>query len=459
MSDDRPLDPAETRLHRAACEGCAESRLLMSRRSMLGVTAGLFSWAFMPRYAEAASAGGDPRLLVVVLRGGMDGISTVVPFGDPHYVSMRGDIAIPAASTIRLNSFFGLHPALASFGNHYKAGDAAVVHATCTPLRNRSHFDAQDNLENGLPGLASNPTGWLNRLLTALPAGAPIKSKGAIQIGDAPLILRGPALVLGWSPTWFTHVKDPTLYLVRTLYRENDPKLLSVLEQGLRADRLAERSDVDDGDISSLRKGFRGAARLVGAADGPRIAVLSVGGWDTHSDQGGVTGAMAGVLGELDRGIQDFRTTIGSAWSQTVIVMVTEFGRTVRANGDDGTDHGVGTVALLAGGAVNGGKVFGDWPGLAPAKLYEGSDLKPTTDIRSVFKGVLRDHLGVPSTLLNSTIFPASQSAPPMPNLVKSSAASAAAMSVTDFAPAPLRSEPAIARYRRGARVSVEHPT
>jgi uncharacterized protein (DUF1501 family) len=387
----------------------------------------------------------------------MDGISTVVPFGDPHYVSMRGGIAIPTASTIKLNSFFGLHPALKNFGTFYKAGDAAVVHATCTPLRNRSHFDGQDNLENGLPGLASNATGWLNRLLTALPAGAPIKSKGAIQIGDAPLILRGPALVLGWSPTWFTHVEDPTLYLVRTLYRENDPKLLSALDQGLKADRLAERNTGNDGDISTLRKGFRGAARLVGASDGPRIAVLSVGGWDTHSDQGGTTGALAGVLGELDTGLQDFKTTIGSVWSQTGVLCVTEFGRTVRVNGDDGTDHGVGTVALLAGGAVNGGKVFGDWPGLAPAKLYEGSDLKPTTDIRSIFKGVLRDHLGVPTTLLNSTIFPGSQIAPPMPNLVASGAAAAtAAETMAGYSPAPLREEPPIARYRRGVRVTRE---
>ena len=456
MHDDQPLDPGAEKVHRAACEGCAESRLLMSRRSMLGVTAGLFSWAFMPRFAEAASAGHDPRLLVVVLRGGMDGISTVVPFGDPHYVSMRGGIAIPAASTIKLNSFFGLHPALASFGNFYKAKQAAVVHATCVPLHSRSHFDGQDNLENGLPGLAANSTGWLNRLLTALPAGAPIKSKGAIQIGDAPLILRGPAPVLGWSPTWFTHVEDPTLYLVRTLYRENDPQLLSVLDRGLRADRLAERNTADDGNISSLRKGFRGAARLVGASDGPRIAVLSVGGWDTHSDQGGTTGQLAEDIRELDRGLQDFKTTIGSAWSQTVVLCVTEFGRTVHVNGDSGTDHGVGTVALLAGGAVNGGKVFGDWPGLAPAKLYEGSDLTPTTDIRSIFKGVLRDHLGVPLTLLNSSIFPQSQSAPPMPNLVKSGTTAAMAESLAEYSPAPLREEPPIARYRRGQRVTRE---
>jgi uncharacterized protein (DUF1501 family) len=454
MPDDPTLSAAERRLRHAACEGCAESRLLMSRRAMLGVTAGLFSWAFMPRFAEAASAGGDPRLLIVVLRGGMDGINTVVPFGDSHYVSMRGDIAIPRASTIRLDSFFGLHPALKNFGDLYKADEAAVVHAACVPLHNRSHFDTQDNLENGLPDLAANATGWLNRLLTTLPAGSPIRSGGAIQIGDAPLIMRGPAPVLGWSPTWFTQVDNPILYMIRTLYRDRDPALLRILEHGLKADRLAERVDEDDGQISTLRKGFRGAGRLVAASDGPRIAVLSVGGFDTHSGQGAADGMLADVLGELDAGIGDFRTAVGAAWGQTVMVLATEFGRTVRVNGDDGTDHGVGTAVLLAGGAVNGGKVFGDWPGLAPNRLYENSDLRPTTDLRAVFKGVLKDHLGVPGTLLNSTIFPESAGVAPMRNLVKAGAPGASGAQIAGLSAAKLHSEPPIARYRKGLRVS-----
>lgn len=458
MSDDQAgAAAADAMLHRAACAGCAESRLLLSRRAVLGgMTASLFSSAFMPRFAEAAAAS-DPRLLIVVLRGGMDGISTVVPFGDPYYVSMRGGIAIPAASTIKLNNFFGLHPAMPAFGALYRAKQAAVVHATCVPLRNRSHFDTQDNLENGLPGLAANTTGWLNRLLTALPVSSPIKSKGAIQIGDAPLILRGPAPVLGWSPTWFDHVDNPILYMVRTLYRERDPLLLSVLDRGLKADRLAESTGTNNDNISTLRKGFRGAGRLLAAADGPRIAVLSVDGFDTHSDQGTTTGMLAGVLGELDTALTDFKTAVGTLWSQTVVVMATEFGRCVRVNGDDGTDHGVGTVALLTGGAVNGGRIFGDWPGLAPANLYEATDLKPTTDLRAVFKGVLRDHIGVPLTLLNSTIFPQSSAVLPMPNLVATSTAAPAGelAALSAFSPASVRSEPAIARYRKGLRVSL----
>lgn len=456
MTDEAPPSPADIRLACAAAEGCAESRLLMTRRAMLGMTIGLYSWAFVPRYAEAATeAAADPRLLIVVLRGGMDGLSTVVPVGDRHYVSMRGDIAIPKSSTIKLDSLFGLHPALKNFGQIYRSGDAAVVHATCVPLRNRSHFDTQDNLENGQPGLVSNSTGWLNRMLSALPKGRPIVSKGAIQIGGAPLILRGPAPVLGWSPASYEHLRDPILYMVRTLYRERDPEMLDVLERGIKADRLAEGVDKDDGAISSLRKAFRGAARLVASPAGPRIAVLSVGGWDTHSDQGAATGVFANVLGELDLGIADFKRECGRAWNQTVMVLATEFGRTVRVNGDRGTDHGVGTVALLAGGAVNGKRVFGDWPGLAPARLFENSDLRATTDLRAVFKGILRDHIGVPLNMLNRTIFPESAAVAPMKNLIRG--ARAAADAAVESAPwVSPREEPAIARYRRGERAALE---
>jgi uncharacterized protein (DUF1501 family) len=417
VSHDHPIDPRQERLQRAACEGCAESRLLLSRRAMLGVTAGLFSWAYMPDFAEAAT--NEARLVVVVLRGGMDGLTAVAPIGDPLYESTRGPLALPAASTLPLDGFFGLHPSLANFGRYYAEGDAAVVHAVCTPFFNRSHFDGQDNLENGLPGLAVNSTGWLNRLLAALPAGNPIRAKGAIEVGRSPLILRGPEPVLGWSPWAFAHLDNPILYLVRSLYRENDPQLLDFLDRGLKADQLAEGLDIDAGTESILVKGFRGAGRLVAASNGPRIAVLSVDGWDTHINQGDVDGKLPNLLADLDEGLAAFKTAAGAAWSKTVMVLVTEFGRTVRMNGDQGTDHGAATVALLAGGAVNGGRVFADWPGLAMANLYEGRDLMPTTDLRRVFKGLLRDHLGVPMTIVNSTVFPQSGPASPLAGLIK----------------------------------------
>lgn len=438
--------PARVRL--AAAEGCAESRLAITRRGALGITAGLFSSAFVPKWAEAATS--DPRLLIVVLRGGMDGINTVIPHGDPAYGAMRGGIAIPRSSAISLNSFFSLNAALPTFGAMYRAKEAAVVHATCVPLRNRSHFDCQDNLENGLPGLGSNTTGWMNRLLTALPAGSPIKSYGAIQIGDAPLLLRGPAPVLGWSPTWFQHPDPSVTDAVKSLLGSRDPALQDALLRGMQADVLAEAvNSGQDDNVSTFRKSFRGAGRLLAASNGPRMAVISVDNFDTHAEQGVTNGFLFDSLTELDTGLAEFRSTIGTLWANTVVVMVTEFGRTVRVNGSSGTDHGAATVTLLAGGAVAGGQVYGDWPGIGAAQLYEDSDLNPTTDLRSVFKGVLYDHIGVPRSVLDTTIFPDSAAVKPFDGLVKTSTPSPAlSRSAARFGSAPLRPVSGIAEYR-----------
>jgi uncharacterized protein (DUF1501 family) len=435
-------------LRRAAAEGCAESRLLLTRRAMLGVTAGLFSAAYLPR--DAMAADGDARLLVVVLRGGTDGLSVVVPTGDRDYERLRRDIAIPTEATIRLDGDFGLHPAMRGFGKLFAKRQAAVVHATCVPLRNRSHFDCQDNLENGLPGTgAVNATGWLNRLLTALPAGDPVAKRGAIQVGEAPLILRGPAPVLGWSPTWFTPAGRDIRRPLLSVYEEIDRPLHSALKRGIEANNLALKSDADDGsDISALRKGFVGAGHLLAEPNGPRIAVLSVGNWDTHSGQGGTEGFLADRLAELDEAIGDFRKAIGSTWKKTVVLCATEFGRTAHVNGDRGTDHGVGTVALLAGGAVAGGKVFGDWPGLAPNKLFEDSDLQATTDLRAVFKGVLRAHLDVPAGLLDKSIFPESAKIAPLTQLIAGGDRERTSGTADTGRPVRQRPLPPIARYR-----------
>lgn len=448
--DDHRTDPETDRLETQAASGCAESRMLLTRRQLMGVTAGLFSWAHMPTWAEAATVA-DPRLLVVVLRGGMDGINTVVPHGDPAYEAMRRDVAFAPGSTVDLDGYFGLHPSMPNFARMYGEGEAAVVHAVCTPLRNRSHFDAQDNLENGLPGLASNTTGWLNRLLTALPAGAPIKTRGAIEIGEAPLILRGPAPVLGWSPTWFQPFDGAARASLRSLYGAQDPAMLRALDLGLAARQLASGHASDDG-LGTLRKGFRGAGRLLAEPAGPRIAVLSVDGFDTHSRQGVLTGTLAGLLSTLDTALEDFRGTVGAAWSQTVVLCVTEFGRSVRANGDGGTDHGVGTVALLAGGAVDGGKVVCDWPGIGSNQLYDGGDLRPTTDLRAVFKGVLREHLDVPDTILERQVFPSSAAVRPLSGLVRTPASASSALALAAGRrfgnDAPSRPVSALARYR-----------
>ncbi len=413
---------------------------------MLGVTAALFTSAFLPDFAKADT---DPeaRLFIVVLRGGMDGIGMLVPKLDPVYESARRQLALPFAQTLSLGTDFALHPGLSRLHGMFNAGEAAFVPAAGIPLKNRSHFECQDNLENGLPVNTANATGWLNRLLGSLPAGDPIRVARGIEIGEAPLILRGPEPVLGWSPTWFEKATAGNLERLEAVYTAIDPSLWNSLSLGIAADRLALASGAgNDGDISVLRKGFIGAARLMRADGGPRIAVLSVGGWDTHTQQGGLNGQFNDRLRELDQALEDLKSELGPAWAKTVTVCVTEFGRTVNTNGDGGTDHGIGTVAVLAGGAVKAGFV-GDWPGLAPQNLLDG-DLRPTVDLRGVFKGILRDHLAVPPEILDTTVFPESASAPTIGGLVRTpTPPTMAAARVARLAPPPAL--PPIALYRQ----------
>lgn len=448
-SGDRPARIAAAQL----ASGCTENRASFTRRGVLGLTASLFSSALLPRWAEAADAA-SPRMLLVVIRGGMDGLSTVVPHGDNDYARLRGPIAIAASDTIRLDADFGLHPALSNFGSWYRSGDAAIVHATCPPVRNRSHFDAQDSVESGLPTKTSNPTGWLNRLLSELPSTAPVRRAGAIQIGQAPLVLRGPAPVLGWSPTWFSEADTQLRNAVLRVYHAEDREMEAVLRRGLEADDLADKSGggSDDG-ATQIQRAFRGAARLMRASGGPHIAVLDIEGFDTHVSQGGITGDLADRLRELDIGLADFKRELGSLWTSTVAVCATEFGRTCAVNGGRGTDHGLGTVTLLAGGAVAGGKIHGRWPGLTTSALVDG-DLRPTTDLRSVFKGVLQAHFDVPASLLSRKIFPSSGIASAMTGLIKTATASTsrAAGETTGLdqtpPPAMLRPRSAIGEFR-----------
>lgn len=440
---------AVARVAGAAAEGCEEARLVMNRRSLLGVTAALFSSAYLPDFAQAA-VNPDARLLIIVLRGGMDGLNYMVPKLDSRYAAVRGKLALPLKSTLSLGADFGLHPGLAGIHQLFTAGEAAFVPAAGIPVCNRSHFDCQDNLENGLPHNRSDATGWLNRLLGALPAGDPIRLRGGIEIGDSPLILRGPQTVLGWSPTWYRKAPQNFRESILALYKVRSPQLHRALVAGLRADNIALQAGADaSADLSALRKAFVGAGRLLRATSGPRIAVLSVEGWDTHSDQGGLTGEFNDRLREVDEAIGDLKRELGTVWANSVAMLVTEFGRTVRTNGDSGTDHGNATVATLLGGAVRKG-IFGDWPGLAPSQLYEGRDLRPTVDLRSVFKGVLRDHLGIAPSVLEAAVFPGSLGAKPLGGLIKTPApayGSASAYSATALA----RTNP-IAAYRAAQR-------
>ncbi len=404
---------------------CCESRtsLVATRRSLLLGGASFAAWAYLPKFARAAD-GRDPRLIVVILRGALDGLATVAPTGDPDYAGLHGSIALtpdgPHAA-LMLDSFFALHPAMPEFARMYKEKHAAVIHAVATSYRDRSHFDGQDVLESGFAGPGRVQSGWLNRALEGLPRGERVMS--ALAVGPTtPLVLRGAAPTVGWAPVTLPQAADDTAMRLVELYSHRDPALASALSQGLQLDKVAQGDDMKPkpgtNAAGAMRLVARGAAKLMAADDGPRMAALAFDGWDTHANEGGPVGRLAQLLSGLDGALAEFESGLGERWRDTVVVVATEFGRTARINGTEGTDHGTGTIALLAGGAVKGGRVISDWPGLKPAQLFEGRDLAPTTDLRAVIKGVLHDHLGLAERVLAETVFPDCAPVKPMKGLV-----------------------------------------
>jgi uncharacterized protein (DUF1501 family) len=395
-----------------------------SRRELLLASGVLFAWTYLPQIARAE--GRDPRLLVVVLRGALDGLAAVAPVGDPDWIALRGDNALRldgAAPGLRLDGFFALNPAMPHLHRLYQAGEASIVHAVATPYRERSHFDGQDVLESGLAAPGAADTGWLNRALGAIDPGGRINDGGAgggraFAVGPVtPLVVRGPAPVLSWTPPRLEPATDDTLMRLLELYRHTDAEMARALEEriGLAAIARAGGMDMTPGQdrpagAAQVRAYFAesagSAAKFMARPDGPRVGAIAFDGWDTHANEGAMNGRLAALLGALDGAIAAIETGMGPAWQDTVVAVVTEFGRTARINGSDGTDHGTGTIALLAGGAVRGGRVIADWPGLSEAHLREKRDLKPTIDLRAVLKGVLRDHLRLPEAALASTVFP-----------------------------------------------------
>ena len=366
----------------------------------------------------------DVRLVLVILRGAVDGLAIVPPYGDGSYRSVRGELALdtPGAtgSALRLDGLFGLHPSLTNMHRMYGQGDAAIVHAVASPYRDRSHFDGQDILENGAAAVGELRDGWLNRAI------GPIHNGHELAIAMAqntPLVLRGHAPVTSWAPSSLPDARGDTLERVAMLY-ENDTFFASRLQQAMDSQEIA-------GDMGSMRRGGRGndieqwkslaasTARFLTAENGPQVAVLEAGGWDTHANQGASSGQLANRLTGLDQSLEAFRVGMGDDWEKTVVCVVTEFGRTVSVNGTRGTDHGTASAALLLGGAVDGGRVIADWPGLRPGDLYEGRDLHPTADLRSLFKGILLEHLGLDEARVEGSVFPDSRSAPAMTGLIR----------------------------------------
>jgi uncharacterized protein (DUF1501 family) len=405
-----------------------------SRRELLLASGALFAWAYLPKIARAE--GRDPRFLTIVLRGALDGLAAVAPVGDPDWMRLRGDKALlldGANAALELDGFFALNPAMPELHRLYRAGQATIVHAAATPYRERSHFDGQDVLESGLGKPGATDTGWLNRALGALEPGGRVEAnRQAFAVGPVtPLIVRGAAPVMSWTPSRLPPATDDTLMRLADLYRHTDPQLARVLEErmGLAAIAKAggvamapEKGKPQPGPGAQVRAYFAeaagAAAKFMARPDGPRVGALAFDGWDTHQDEGAVGGRLALLLGALDGAAAAIEKEMGPAWRETVVAIVTEFGRTARINGTEGTDHGTATVALLAGGALKGGRVIADWPGLKEANLYAGRDLKPTTDLRAVLKGVLKDHLRVPDAALATKVFPDSLAARPMAGLV-----------------------------------------
>jgi uncharacterized protein (DUF1501 family) len=389
---------------------------MMKRRTAL---LGLAATVTLGRASLAlAAAPTERRFVVVLLRGALDGLSAVVPYGDAGLAALRGPLLAPPpgqdGGLLDLGGFFGLHPALAGLHGLYQAGDLLPVHAVAGFWRSRSHFEAQDFLEFGTAHGMS--CGWLNRVAALLPL--PAATEAAIAIADTPPpLLRGPATVGSWMPPRFA-TPPPDLYARLAELHRTDPLTGPAIAEGLRA-RAFTAAVLAGLPAEPNRFGFpalaHAAGRLLAAADGPRLAALEIGDWDTHTAQ---LARLGGPLRQLDLGLTALRTGLGAAWPDTVVLVVTEFGRTVRVNGTGGTDHGTGTVAFVLGGRVAGGRVLADWPGLAPGALFENRDLQPTRDLRTLAAGLLAEHLGLDAAAL-ALVFPEGTPAPPLSGLLR----------------------------------------
>jgi len=406
----------------------------MQRREFLGFGALAAGGALLgTRVALAHADAGTSRFVLVIMRGALDGLAAVPPLGDRDYPELRRELALRApgetGGALPLDGFFGLHPALTFLQQRYVARELIVFQALASPYRERSHFDGQDVLENGSPRPHALQTGWLNRALAAAPR--PAAREAGVALGqNVPLVMRGPAAVTSWSSSKLTVLDDDTLARLTDLYA-GDPLLATRLADALAANAMAAGAEAGAMTPPAAQApGARGNARyaaVVRAAagflrreDGPKVAVFDTSGWDTHANEGGAQGQLASRLGELDTGLATLHEELGTAWKDSAVLLVTEFGRTAAINGTRGTDHGTATVAFLLGGAVAGGHVITDWPGLSARALYQGRDLAATLDLRSVLKGLLMEHLAVPARALEQEVFPDSAAARPLRGLVHS---------------------------------------
>jgi uncharacterized protein (DUF1501 family) len=373
---------------------------MISRRSFISATGAAAGFATLgfPNLAFAKAAT-DRRFVFIIQRGAADGLHIVAPTGDPAYGGLRGDFAQDFANGAKLGSFFTLHPALAETAKMYGDKQALFVHAVASPYRDRSHFDGPNVLETGGSAAYRLRDGWMNRLLGLLPTD---EAKALALSTTVPMALRGSHEVSSYAQSQLPSPTDDLLTRVSALYA-SDQQLHGLwnaaMDTRMKAGDPMQGVGQNGAAIGAL------AAKMLGG-DGARIAMIETNGWDTHSGQRGRLNAQ---LRSLDQLLAALKAGLGPDWSNTLVVVATEFGRTARPNGTGGTDHGQASAAMLLGGALRGGTVISDWPGLAPAALYEGRDLKPTTDLDALIAGALAQHYGLEPARAMATLFPESR--------------------------------------------------
>ncbi len=367
---------------------------MVARRQFLSFSALGAGAIMVAPHMALATVATDRRFVFIIQRGAADGLNIVIPYADPAYARLRGALAIDAAAATKLDGTFALHPSLAETARMFGRNQALFVHAVASPYRDRSHFDGQNVLETGGSQPYQRKDGWLNRLVTLLPKS---RDEAIALAATVPMALRGPAEVTSYGPSALPTASDDLMLRVGQLYGA-DPQLHPLWTAALDAQRLAGGGTAkpDPASLGAL------TARFLTKPDGPRIAMLETGGWDTHTGQ---EGRLAAQLKALDTLLTALRDGLGSTWAQTTVLVATEFGRTAAANGTGGTDHGTGSVAMLIGGAVRGGRVIADWPGLSTAALYEGRDLRPTAAIDALIAGAAGAGLGLDPDHVARTLF------------------------------------------------------
>lgn len=372
--------------------------MLLDRRQIL--TAGVAS-LFVPQMAFAR-AETDRRLVFVIQRGAADGLATLAPTGDPAYGGLRGDLAADLADQPKLGGMFALHPALAQVGQMFAARQALFAHAVASPYRDRSHFDAQNVLETGGSQPYDRQDGWMNRLLGLLPAG---NAQALAISATVPAALRGPIQVASYAPTKLPEASEDLLQRVGMMY-QGDAQLHPLWEEAMQTRAMAGDAALENAKGASASGDL--VASLMKGDDGARVVMVETTGWDTHAGQ---RARLKGQLTGLDAMLGAMRDGLGPAWNETLVVVATEFGRTAAANGTGGTDHGTGSLAMLLGGTVAGGRIVADWPGLGQSALYEGRDLKPTTGLDALVGSAVAAHFGIDPAMAVPRLFPGNQAA------------------------------------------------